>query len=308
MAVTAKLVKELREKTGAGMMDCKKALTECDGDLEKAVEVLREKGLAAAAKKSGRVAAEGIVSTYISEDMKNGSIVEFNCETDFVSVNELFVELANNLSKQAAFSNVSTAEELLEERYIADESKLVKDVITELIAKLGENMNLRRIAKLSVDKGFITSYIHGGGRIGVLVKLACEKEDAKLAEIAKDVAMQVAATNPLFLNRDGVDTDTLEKEKEIYRVQALNEGKPEKVVEKMVMGRINKYYKENCLIEQLWVKNGDYTITKYLQEQSKEIGADITVEAFVRYEKGEGIEKKEEDFAEEVQRQMNQGK
>lgn len=240
--------------------------------------------------------------------MKNGSIVEFNCETDFVSVNELFVELANNLSKQAAFSNVSTAEELLEEKYIADESKLVKDVITELIAKLGENMNLRRIAKLSVDKGVITSYIHGGGRIGVLVKLACEKEDAKLAEIAKDVAMQVAATNPLFLNRDGVDTDTLEKEKEIYRVQALNEGKPEKVVEKMVMGRINKYYKENCLVEQLWVKNGDYTITKYLQEQSKEIGADITVEAFVRYEKGEGIEKKEEDFAEEVQRQMNQGK
>ncbi len=306
--ISAKMVKDLREKTGAGMMDCKKALTECDGDLEKAVEVLREKGLAAAAKKSGRVAAEGIVSTYISEDMKNGSIVEFNCETDFVSVNELFVELANNLSKQAAFSNVSTAEELLEEKYIADESKLVKDVITELIAKLGEIMNLRRIAKLSVDKGVITSYIHGGGRIGVLVKLACEKQDAKLAEIAKDVAMQVAATNPLFLNRDGVDMDTLEKEKEIYRVQALNEGKPEKVVEKMVMGRINKYYKENCLVEQLWVKNGDYTITKYLQEQSKEIGADITVEAFVRYEKGEGIEKKEEDFAEEVQRQMNQGK
>ncbi len=214
------------------MMDCKKALSECDGDLEKAIEVLREKGLAAAAKKSGRIAAEGIVSTYISEDMKNGSIIEFNCETDFVSVNELFVELANNLAKQTALSNVSTAEELLEEKYIADESKSVKDAITELIAKLGENMNLRRIAKLSVDKGVITSYIHGGGRIGVLVKLACEKEDERLVQIAKDVAMQVAATNPLFLNRDDVDADTLEKEKEIYRVQALNEGKPEKVVEK----------------------------------------------------------------------------
>lgn len=306
--ISAKMVKDLREKTGAGMMDCKKALTECDGDLEKAVEVLREKGLAAAAKKSGRIAAEGIVSTYISENMKNGAIIEFNCETDFVSVNELFVELANNLSKQAANSNVSTAEELLEEKYIADESKLVKDAITELIAKLGENMNLRRIAKLSLDNGVITSYIHGGGRIGVLVKLACEKEDAQLVEIAKDVAMQVAATNPLFLNKDAVDNETLEKEKEIYRVQALNEGKPEKVVEKMVMGRINKYYKENCLVDQIWVKNGDYTITKYLQEKSKEIGANITVEAFVRYEKGEGIEKKEEDFAEEVQRQMNQGK
>ncbi|NEZ46075.1 elongation factor Ts [Clostridium niameyense] len=305
--ISAKMVKELREKTGAGMMDCKKVLTEANGDMEKAVELLREKGLAAAAKKSGRIAAEGLVCTYISEDSKVGSIAEVNCETDFVSINESFVELANNIAKQAALSKVEDVEALIDEKYINDENLTVKEKVTELIAKLGENMNVRRFKRLTVENGVIQSYIHAGGRIGVLVKLACEKDSEQLKEIAKDVAMQAAATNPLFLNREAVDQETLEKEKEIYRVQALNEGKPEKVVEKMVMGRMNKYYKENCLVEQIWVKNGDYTIAKYLEEKSKEIGAKITVEAFVRFEKGEGIEKKEEDFAEEVKKQM-QGK
>lgn len=301
--ITAKMVKELREKTGAGMMDCKKALTKCDGDIEKAVEELREKGLAAAAKKSGRVAAEGLISTYISDDKKTASILELNCETDFVAVNDLFVALANGLAKQVAASNVETVEALAEEKF-ENEDLTVKEKVTELIAKLGENMNLRRFKKLTVDNGVIESYIHGGGKIGVLVKLQCEKDSEELVQIAKDVAMQVAATNPIALNRDGVDNETLEKEKEIYRVQALNEGKPEKIVDRMVEGRINKYYKENCLVEQVWVKNGDYTITKYLQEKSKEIGAEITVADFVRFEKGEGIEKKEEDFAEEVKKQM----
>jgi len=305
--ITAQMVKELRERTGAGMMDCKKALNESNGDSEKAVEILREKGLAAAAKKAGRIAAEGMVKTYVSEDGKVASIVEVNCETDFVGVNEDFVAFAENVAKQAAATNANTIEELVEEKYIAGEGKTVQETVNELIAKLGENMAVRRFKKLTVEHGAIESYIHGGGRIGVLVMLECEKDSDVLKVVAKDVAMQVAATNPLFLNRDAVDNESLEKEKEIYRVQALNEGKPEKIVEKMVVGRVQKYYKENCLVEQVWVRNADLTIEKYLQEKSKEVGAPITIGAFVRFEKGEGIEKKEENFAEEVQKQI-QGK
>ncbi len=300
--ITASMVKELRERTGAGMMDCKKALNETNGDMDKAIEILREKGLAAAAKKAGRIAAEGLVVTYISEDMKKGAAVEVNCETDFVAANEEFKSLANNIAKQVVESNVNTVEELLEEKYIADNGKTIKEVLTALIAKIGENMSVRRFEKFSIDNGLIQSYIHGGGRIGVLVELACEKQDAALVQVAKDVAMQVAAANPLFLDKTSVDQDTLEKEKEIYRVQALNEGKPENIVDKMVMGRVSKYLKEVCLVDQIWVKNSDYTITKYLQEESKKIGADIKVTRFTRFERGEGIEKKEDNFAEEVQK------
>jgi len=305
--ITAQMVKELRERTGAGMMDCKKALSEANGDSEKAIEILREKGLAAAAKKSGRIAAEGLVKTCVTEDGKTASIVEVNCETDFVAVNEDFVAFADNVAKQAAITNANTIEELVEEKYIADESKTIQETVTGLIAKIGENMTVRRFVKLTVTNGAIESYIHGGGRIGVLVKLECEKDSEVLKAVAKDIAMQVAATNPLFLDRTQVNNETLDKEKEIYRVQALNEGKPEKIVDKMVMGRVQKYYKENCLVEQVWVRNSDLTIEKYLQEKSKEVGAPITVSAFVRFEKGEGIEKKEENFAEEVQKQI-QGK
>jgi len=300
--ITAAMVKELRERTGSGMMDCKKALTETNGDMEKAVEVLREKGLAAATKKAGRIAAEGIVTTYISEDMKIGSVVEVNCETDFVAANDDFKTLAANVAKMAATTNVTTVEGLLAEKYVGDESITLQDAVTALIAKLGENMSVRRFEKFVVDNGIIQSYIHGNGKIGVLVQLACEKQDEVLKTVAKDVAMQVAAANPLFL-----DNESLEKEKEIYRVQALNEGKPENIVEKMVMGRISKYYKEVCLVDQVWVKNGDYTISKYLQEEGKKLGAAMEVVKFARFERGEGIEKKEENFAEEVQRQM-QGK
>ncbi|MGG7143796.1 translation elongation factor Ts [Clostridium nigeriense] len=297
--ITAQSVKELREKTGAGMMDCKKALTEAQGDMEKAVEILREKGLAAAAKKAGRVAAEGIVKTYISEDSKSAGIVELNCETDFVAANEEFVNFATRLAEMASVSSATTVEEFVTEKY--DANSTVSEALTALIAKLGENMTVRRFEKFNVANGVVESYIHGGGRIGVVVELNCEADNvAVLKEVAKDVCMQVAAANPAFLSREDVDAEALEKEKEIYRVQALNEGKPENIVEKMVMGRIQKYYKEVCLLDQAWVKDGDKSISKYLQEKSKEVGSPITINKFVRFERGEGIEKVEDNFAEEV--------
>ena len=300
--ITAKSVKELREKTGAGMMDCKKALTETNGDMEKAIEVLREKGLAAAAKKAGRVAAEGIVKTFVSEDSKKGGIVELNCETDFVAANDEFVSFANRLAEMASTTEATTVEAFVNEKF--DDEKTVSEALTALIAKLGENMTVRRFEKFNVENGTIQSYIHGGGRIGVMVELGCETSSPVLGEVAKEVCMQVAAANPSFLSEDEVDAESLEKEKEIYRVQALNEGKPEKIVEKMVEGRIKKYFKEVCLLDQAWVKDGDKSITKYLQEKSKEVGSPITINRFVRFERGEGIEKVEENFAEEVAKQM----
>ncbi|MBA5850475.1 elongation factor Ts [Clostridium sp. cel8] len=302
--ITAKMVKDLRERTGAGMMDCKKALLKANGDVEKAIEVLRERGLAAAAKKAGRIAAEGIVSTYVSEDKKSASMVEINCETDFVAVNENFVKFANAVAKQASKTTANSVEEFVEEKYALDETKTISQALTELISKLGENMAVRRFKKMTVDNGIISSYIHGGGRIGVLVKVECDKESDTLNEVAKDLAMQVAAANPQFLDEASVDEKVLEKEKEIYRVQALNEGKPEKIVEKMVFGKIKKFYKENCLVDQLWIKDSDLTIAKYLQNKSKEVGSPIKVTEFARFEKGEGIEKKECDFVEEVKKQM----
>ncbi|OOM72299.1 elongation factor Ts [Clostridium puniceum] len=300
--ISAQLVKELREMTGAKMMDCKKALVETEGDLDKAVEFLREKGLADAAKKSGRVAAEGVVKTYIAADKKTGAVLEFNCETDFVALNEEFAGFADKLAKMVAETSVTTVEELLNEKFEGDST--TSESLKALIAKLGENMTVRRFTKFSVEKGIVNSYIHGGGRIGVLVEVACEKDSEVLDEVAKEVCMQIAAANPLFLSKDDVDTESMEKEKEIYRVQALNEGKPENIVEKMVVGRIQKYFKEVCLLEQLWVKDGDKSINKFLEEKSKEVGSPITVTRFVRYERGEGIEVEKVDFAEEVARQM----
>ncbi|MGG7175999.1 translation elongation factor Ts [Clostridium paraputrificum] len=300
--ITAKSVKELREITGAGMMDCKKALTETNGDIEKAVELLREKGLAAAAKKAGRVAAEGLVKTYITEDNKTAGIVEVNCETDFVAANEQFIAFADKLAKMVVETSATTVEEFLNEKFEGDQT--VSEALTALIATLGENMTVRRFKKFSIEKGAIQTYIHGGGRIGVVVEVACDTESPVVAEVAKELCMQVAAANPLFLNQDGVDQEAIEKEKEIYRVQALNEGKPEKIVDKMVMGRIQKYYKEVCLLDQAWVKDGDKSITKFVEEKAKEVGSPITVTSFVRFERGEGIEKVVEDFATEVAKQM----
>lgn len=302
--ISASMVKELREITGAGMMDCKKALTEANGDIEKATDVLKERGLAAAKKKAGRIAAEGLVRTFITEDGKTASIVEVNCETDFVSVNDQFVFFVEAVAEQVAKSSANTVEELLEEKFVKDNSITLNTALTDLIAKLGENMSVRRFKRFSVDNGLINSYIHGNGKIGVLVQLGCSTFDESLKEVAKDVAMQVAAANPLYLNRDFVDVSELDKEKDLFRAQALNEGKPEKVIEKMVEGRIKKYYKENCLVEQVWVKNPDLTIEKYVAEVAAKIGSSITIDKFARFEKGEGIEKKQEDFAEEVKRQM----
>lgn len=302
--ISAKMVKELREITGAGMMECKKALTETNGNMEEAVEYLRKKGLAAAAKKAGRVAAEGLVKTFVTEDGKVASVVEVNCETDFVAANEEFIAFVDRIAELAATTKVSNVEELLAAKF--NENMTVEEARTALIAKLGENMSVRRFERFAVENGVINGYVHGGGRIGVLVELESDKSEASLIEAAKDVAMHVAAVNPLFLNKDAVDHESLEKEKEIFRVQAINEGKPENIVEKMVVGRINKYYKENCLVDQQWVKNPDLTITQFLNEEAKKIGAaKVTVAKFVRFERGEGIEKKEENFAEEVAKQMN---
>lgn len=300
--ISAKVVKELREMTGAGMMECKKALTKTDGDIEKAVEYLREKGLASAAKKAGRVAAEGLVKTYVTEDGKQASIVEVNCETDFVALNEQFAQFAENLAKFVITSSATTVEELLAEKF--DGEKTVQETLTNLIATLGENMTVRRFKKFSVESGAIQGYVHGGGRIGVIVEAVCETESPVVAEVAKELCMQVAAANPLFLSEADVDQQSIEKEKEIYRVQALNEGKPENIVEKMVEGRIKKYYKEVCLLDQPWVKDGDKSVSKLVAEKSKEVGSEITIKSFVRFERGEGIEKVVEDFATEVAKQM----
>ena len=300
--ISAQLVKELREMTGAKMMDCKKALVETDGNIDKAVEFLREKGLADAAKKSGRVAAEGIVKTYITENKKAGAVLEFNCETDFVAINEEFVAFADKLAKIVGETSVATVEELLNENMEGETT--VSESLKALIAKLGENMSVRRFTKFSIENGLVKSYIHGGGRIGVLVEVSCDKDSEVVDEVAKEVCMQIAAANPLFLSKDDVDTESMEKEKEIYRVQALNEGKPENIVEKMVVGRIQKYFKEVCLLEQPWVKDSDKSIIKFLEEKSKEVGSPITVTRFVRYERGEGIEVEKVDFAEEVARQI----
>ena len=300
--ISAQLVKELREMTGAKMMDCKKALVQTEGDIEKAIEFLREKGLADAAKKSGRVAAEGIVKTFISADKKKGAVLEFNCETDFVAANEEFVAFADRLAEMAVETTANNVEELLNEKFDAETA--VADALKALIAKLGENMTVRRFTTFAIENGIVKSYIHGGGRIGVLVEVACDTASDVLDEVAKEVCMQIAAANPLFLSEDQVDAASIEKEKEIYRVQALNEGKPENIVEKMVEGRIKKYYKEVCLLDQLWVKDNDKTIAKFLAEKSKEVGSPISVTRFVRYERGEGIEVEKVDFAAEVAAQM----
>ena len=288
--VTAALVKELREKTGAGMMDCKKVLTETDGDLEKAAELLRERGIAKAAKKSGRVAAEGIVEAYISEDGQTGAIVEVNSETDFVAKNEEFKTFVMDVAKQVVLNNPATVEELLAQPSIAVEGKTVNEVLVDKIATIGENMTIRRFARFT-SKGLLEKYIHGDGKIAVLVNMENGNK-----ELAKDICMQIAAARPEFVNREQVPAERLEKEKEILKVQTMNEGKPEAIAEKIVLGRINKFYEEICLVDQVFVKDPSKKVSQILN------GA--TVVQFARSEKGEGIEKKEENFAEEVMKQL----
>ena len=308
MAVTAAMVKELREMTGAGMMDCKKALAATDGDMDKAVEFLREKGLAGAAKKAGRIAAEGMVVTDLSADEKSAVVVEVNAETDFVAKNEVFRTYAANVATQALKSNATNMDEFMAEKWEQDPSLTVKEALSVQISIIGENMNIRRYEKVSVDKGFVASYIHAGGKIGVLVAVETDVINDSVKEMAKNVAMQAAALKPLYTSRDEVDADYIAKEKEILTVAAKNE-KPDandKIIEGMVMGRINKELKEICLLDQVYVKaeDGKQSVAKYVESVAKANESNIRIVKFVRFETGEGMAKKEENFAEEVAKQM----
>lgn len=288
--ITAALVKDLRERTGAGMMDCKKALVNCDGDMDKAIDFLREKGLAAAAKKAGRIAAEGVVGSYLSADAKVGVIVEVNCETDFVAKTDNFKALVAQIAEFVAKSNPADVDALLKSEIVS--GKTVETLVTEAVAKIGEKINVRRFARYETD-GMVAAYIHGGGKIGVLVNMKGGN-----ADLGKDVAMQVAAANPGYLKRDEVPTEVLDHEKSVLAEQARNEGKPEKIIEKMVIGRIQKYYKEVCLVDQEFVKDPDQTISKLLAANNAE------VLAFTRFQMGEGLEKRNDDFAAEVMAQV----
>lgn len=309
MAITAAQVKELREMSGAGMMDCKKALTNTDGDLDAAMEYLRENGLAKAAKKAGRIAAEGIVATNVSGDGKVASIVEVNSETDFVAKNEVFQEFVADVAAQAATSNAADIEAFLAEPWTKDSSMTVDEALKALIAKIGENMNIRRFEKVEQNDGLVVSYIHAGGKIGVLLAAQSENASDEVVECLKNVAMQVAAMNPKYLTSADVSEEYKEKEKEVLLAQAKNdpknEGKPDNIIEKMIMGRLNKELKEVCLTEQVYVKaENKESVAKYVEAVSKAIGSDIKLTKFVRFETGEGLEKKQEDFAAEVAAQM----
>ena len=308
MAVTAAMVKELREMTGAGMMDCKKALAATDGDMDKAVEFLREKGLAGAAKKAGRIAAEGIVATKLAEDGKTAVVVEVNAETDFVAKNEKFQSYVADVAAQALASDAADMDAFMAEKWAKDESLTVAEALSSQISIIGENMKIRRFEKLTEANGFVASYIHAGGKIGVLVDVETDVVNDEIKEMAKNVAMQAAALKPLYTNRDEVDAEYIEKEKEILTVAAKNE-KPDandKIISGMVMGRINKELKEICLLDQVYVKaeDGKQSVAQYVAQVAKANNAKVTVKKFVRFETGEGIEKKEENFAEEVAKQM----
>jgi len=300
---TAKDVMALREMTGAGMMDCKKAMVETDGDVDKAVELLREKGLAAAAKKAGRIAAEGAVGSYVSEDKKVGAVVEINCETDFVGKTDEFQAFVKEIAQHIVSENPADVDELLNQKFIADGSKSVADAVTEKVAKIGEKISIRRFARYEAAEGTVGTYIHMGGKIGVLVNMKCSDDQSKSADFdlfVKDICMHIAAVNPKYNVKDEVPMEEIEKEKEILFAQAINEGKPEKIAQNIVNGRIKKHLKGLCLQEQPFVKDGDKTVAQVVKEQ----GDDVAVVAFERYEMGEGLQKREENFAEEVMGQM----
>ena len=290
--VTAQLVKELREKTGAGMMDCKKVLMETNGDMERAAELLREKGITKAAKKSDRIAAEGLVYCYLSDDKKVGVVLEVNAETDFVAKNEEFRTFVANTAKQIAIKSPKDVQDLLAEKSIDDSSKTIQEILTDKIATIGENMSIRRFERFE-SNGLIETYTHGDGKIGVLVDFAKGN-----SEVAKNVCMQIAAARPEYLNREAVPEDAVAHEMEILKAQAMNEGKPEQIAEKIVQGRIGKFYSEICLVEQEFVKNPDIKISELLKQNDAEIVR------FARFEKGEGLQKREENFAEEVAKQI----
>ena len=290
---TAKDVKELRERTGCGMMDCKKALTETNGDFDKAVDYLREKGLATAAKKAGRIASEGLVDIVVDGNV--GAMVEINSETDFVAKNDEFKDFVKNVARQVIAVNPADLDALLESKFIDDESMTIKDLLTEKIAKIGENMNIRRFARY---EGGVVGYVHAAGRIGVMVKVEADLANEEAAAAAKDCAMQIAAINPLYKDRDSVPAEDVEKEKAIIKAQIKedpkNASKPDNIIDKMLIGKINKFYEQNCLVEQAFVKDDSVSVGKYLETNG------VKLVDFVRFEKGEGLEKREDNFADEV--------
>ena len=308
--ITAAMVKELRELTGAGMMDCKKALNETNGDKEKAVEFLREKGLAAIAKKANRIAAEGLVATILSDDHKVGAIVEVNSETDFVAKNAEFQSYVARVAAQALATEVTTIDEFMAQPWIDDASLTVEQALSQKIAVIGEKLSIRRFEKVTAADGIVATYIHAGGKIGVLVELTTDSAADAVVECGKNVAMQIAALKPQYTDRSEVSADYIAHEKEILLAQIKNDPKesqkPEKVIEGIITGRINKELKEICLVDQVYVKaeDGKQSVGKYVEAVAKEVGAKVAVKGFVRFETGEGMEKKEENFAEEVAKQM----
>ncbi|MEE1250387.1 MAG: translation elongation factor Ts [Lachnospiraceae bacterium] len=309
MAITAGMVKELRELTGAGMMDCKKALNETDGNMDEAIEYLRKKGQAKAEKKASRVAAEGMVNVVVDGDSK-AAIVEVNSETDFVAQNEKFQNYVNEVAKQALATKAADMDAFMEEAWIGDSAKTVKDALVDQIAVIGENLKIRRFEKVEATEGCVVPYIHGGGRIGVIVEAKASVVNDTVKEALKNIAMQIAALNPKYVSREEISADYIAHEKEILLAQIMNDPKesqkPEKVINGMIEGRVNKELKEICLVDQVYVKaeDGKQTVAKYLEAVSKEVGGEVTVKRFVRFETGEGIEKVETDFAAEVAAQL----
>ena len=301
-AVTAAMVKELRERTNAGMMDCKKALLAADGDMDKAIDWLREKGLAQAAKKASRVAAEGVVAQYVTPCGCTGVIVEVNCETDFVAKTDNFAAFANNVAKHIAKANPADVDELMNQKFVDDETKTISDLVSEATVAIGEKISVRRFARFQTE-GVVATYIHMGGKVGVLVEVATSEEgknNEDVKQFAHDLCLQIAAAKPEAVRREEVDSEKLEKEREIQRAKALEAGKPEKIVDRIVDGQIEKYYKEVCLLDQQFVKDPDKSIKGLMAEVSKAAGAPLDVVRFVRFERGEGIAKRKDNLAAEI--------
>ena len=301
-AVTAAMVKELRERTNAGMMDCKKALLAADGDMDKAIDWLREKGLAQAAKKASRVAAEGVVAQYVTPCGCTGVIVEVNCETDFVAKTDNFAAFANNVAKHIAKANPADVDELMNQKFVDDETKTISDLVSEATVAIGEKISVRRFARFQTE-GVVATYIHMGGKVGVLVEVATSEEgknNEDVKQFAHDLCLQIAAAKPEAVRREEVDSEKLEKEREIQRAKALEAGKPEKIVDRIVDGQIEKYYKEVFLLDQQFVKDPDKSIKGLMAEVSKAAGAPLDVVRFVRFERGEGIEKRKDNLAAEI--------
>lgn len=307
MAGFADMIKELRERTGAGMTDCKKALGETGNDIEKAIDYLREKGLAAAAKKAGRIAAEGICAVLLSADGKQGVVVEVNCETDFAAAGDRFREFVDNVAKQSLASGAASVESFMEEKWAADPSLTVPQAVSTIIASVGENINIRRIERLVKDSpGALCTYVHGGGKIAVLLDIEAKDGSAAVEEAGKNVCLQIAAMLPKFVSKDDVPAEFKDKELAILTAAGENENKesdkpkPENVLKNIIQGRLNKYLNEICLMDQEYVKDNELTVAKYMDAVSKELGSPVAIKRFICFERGEGIEKKQENFAEEV--------